>query len=258
LNLPAYRNIAIGISRRYLRVSSVFPQNLQDDGTKAPADDDHEPEDHIADLQAAHSSHVAGMIYGREITEQAGTTAHRREMFRLSSTDWHRFLGFESAEDGLARVLGKRQQGPWEAEADENRRQRQWQLHEANMTDALQRMTKSDQHQFRGVQGQAMQAIQHGVSPVVVVMPTGGGKSMLFMLPAWVSGGLTVVVVPLIALRGDLKARCAGAGISCVEWESRRPPDEAAIVLVTPESSLSEDFMTFLNRQQVSYPNDPA
>ncbi|OKP15172.1 hypothetical protein PENSUB_2214 [Penicillium subrubescens] len=35
---------------------------------------------HIADLQAAHSSHVAGMIYGWEVTEQAGTTAHRREM----------------------------------------------------------------------------------------------------------------------------------------------------------------------------------
>jgi superfamily II DNA helicase RecQ len=83
------------------------------------------------------------------------------------------------------------------------------------------------------------------------VMPTGGGKSMLFMLPAWVSGGLTVVVVPLIALRQDLQKRCAVAGISCVEWESRRPPDEAAIVLVTPESALSEDFITFLNRQQV-------
>jgi RAD3-like DEAD/DEAH box helicase len=259
LNLPAYRNIAIGISRRYLRVSSVFPQNIQDDGTPAPADDgDHESGmdhdqfmGHIADLQAAHSSHVAGMIYGREITEQAGTTAHRREMFRLSSTDWHRFLGFESAEDGLARVLGKRKQGPWEAEADEHRRQRQWQLHQANMTQALQQMTGNDQFQFRGVQGPAMQAIQHGISPIVAVMPTGGGKSMLFMLPAYIGGGLTVVVVPLVALRGDLQQRCVKAGISCVAWESRRPPDEAAIVLVTPESALSEDFMTFLNRQQV-------
>jgi superfamily II DNA helicase RecQ len=148
-------------------------------------------------------------------------------------------------------VLGKRKQGPWETEADENRRQRQWQLHQANMTDALQRMTNDDHSQFRGVQEQAIRAIQHGVSPVVVVMPTGGGKSMLFMLPAWVSGGLTVVVVPLIALRQDLEKRCAAAGISCIEWESRRPPDEAAIVLVTPESALSEDFMTFLNRQQV-------
>ncbi|OJJ78410.1 uncharacterized protein ASPGLDRAFT_97152, partial [Aspergillus glaucus CBS 516.65] len=70
-------------------------------------------------------------------------------------------------------------------------------------------------------------------------MPTGGGKSMLFMLPAWVAPrGTTVVVVPLIALRGDLQQRCAKLGIPCVEWESRRPPDEASIVLVTPESAI--------------------
>jgi superfamily II DNA helicase RecQ len=35
-------------------------------------------------------------------------------------------------------------------------------------------------------------------------MPTGGGKSILFMLPAFTAGRLTVVVVPLLALRGDI------------------------------------------------------
>jgi superfamily II DNA helicase RecQ len=40
-----------------------------------------------------------------------------------------------------------------------------------------------------------MAAIQQGRSPVVAIMPTGGGKSMLFMLPAWaVPGGTTIVV----------------------------------------------------------------
>lgn len=40
LTIPAYRNIAIGISRRFLRESSVFPQNQHDDGTTdMPADD---------------------------------------------------------------------------------------------------------------------------------------------------------------------------------------------------------------------------
>src|SRR5699024_9816498 len=70
----------------------------------------------------------------------------------------------------------------------------------------------------------------------------------------WVEGGgTTVVVVPLIALRGDLQRRCAAFGISCVEWDSRRPPDEASIVLVTPESALSVDFLTFLNRQRMCH-----
>ena len=51
--------------------------------------------------------------------------------------------------------------------------------------------------ELRGIQAPVLQAITHGTSPIVAVMPTGGGKSVLFMLPAWVSGGgLTIVVVP--------------------------------------------------------------
>ncbi|KAI1589201.1 RecQ Superfamily II DNA helicase, partial [Pyrenophora tritici-repentis] len=102
---------------------------------------------------------------------------------------------------------------------------------------------------FRGVQEAAIKAITAGESPVVAVMPTGAGKSLLFMLPAWAEqGGTTVVVVPLIALRGDMAQRCKKLGISCVEWQSRRPPDAAAVVLVTPESAVGEEFATFLNR----------
>ena len=102
----AYRDIAIGISRRFLRASSQFPQSADERHQREPtitdpdneaAMDDEQWLGHIADLQAAHSSHVAGMIYSRGLMEQAGTTAHRQAMFRASSTDWHRFLGFASA-----------------------------------------------------------------------------------------------------------------------------------------------------------------
>jgi superfamily II DNA helicase RecQ len=40
--------------------------------------------------------------------------------------------------------------------------------------------------------------------------------------------------------------------ISCVEWESSRPPDAAAVVLVMPESAVGETFATFLNRLQAT------
>jgi hypothetical protein len=96
-----------------------------------------------------------------------------------------------------------------------------------------------------------------GKSHVVAVMPTGAGKSMLFMLPAWAEqGGTTVVVVPLIALRGDIMRRCRKLGISCAEWNSRRPPDAAAAVLVTPESAVGEEFATFLNRLRATWQLD--
>jgi superfamily II DNA helicase RecQ len=262
INLNAYRDIAIGISRRFMRPSSVFPNNTQQD-TRAEASQEDDEEGmnaeqwmgHIADLQAAHSSHVAGMIYGRGITEQPGTTAHRREMFRLSSTDWHRFLGFTSTDDGGAEsALGLGQFSPWQKEAEIGRTERRWQLTQAAIEPQTQRMMGNSELRLRGVQAPALEAIQQGQSPVVAVMPTGGGKSLLFMLPAWISPrGVTVVVVPLIALRGDMLHRCRQLGIRCVEWESRRPADQASIVLVTPESAITEDFMTFLNRQRLCH-----
>jgi superfamily II DNA helicase RecQ len=46
---------------------------------------------------------------------------------------------------------------------------------------------------------------------VMLIIGTGSGKSLVFILPAWCSigrGGLTIVVVPLIILRRDIKRRC--------------------------------------------------
>lgn len=84
---------------------------------------------------------------------------------------------------------------------------------------------------------------------MVVVMATGGGKSLTFMLPAACDpGGTTVVVVPLIVLRQDMKRHCQQLGIRCAEWNGRKPPDAAAVVLVTPESAVGDGFRTFLNR----------
>lgn len=56
-------------------------------------------------------------------------------------------------------------------------------------------------------------------SPVVVVIGTGVGKSMLFMLLASVpASGTTIVVVLLTALLGDLVAWCTAIGINVMEW----------------------------------------
>lgn len=265
LNLHSYRDIAIGISRRYLRPNSSFKHNSYEEDDTDETADANEHEDindldaalgRISDLQAAHSSHVAGFIYGREITEQAGTTIQQREMFRLSSTDWHRFLGFPSTESPYSYRFGKLSEIPWVKQAEMDRTIRRYDLQQANMEEEFQSLFGDPSVRFRGIQGRAIQAIQAGQSPVITIMPTGAGKSLLFLLPASVVPGLTVVVVPLIALRIDLSQRCAKLGISCVEWESRRPPDEASIVLVTAESALSEDFRTFLNRQQLLHQLD--
>jgi RecQ family ATP-dependent DNA helicase len=245
LTIQAYREIAIGISRRFMRGSTVFQQEDEDEDEMGD-----NPWAEIADLQAGHTSSIAGMIYAREMMERVGVIAERRLLFRLSSEDWHRFLGFDSAIDSIDHTSSKRKRYPFEEEVEEERFERWRRLKRMDMTEQLRGMM-GDGASFRSVQQQAMDSIRAGVSPVVTVMPTGEGKSILFMLPAWAEpGGTTVVVVPLIALRSDMKRRCDKFGIMCTEWMRTRQPDGASIVLVTPESAMGAEFGTYLNRMR--------
>ena len=72
---------------------------------------------------------------------------------------------------------------------------------------------------FRGIQELALQAIVHGNEAfILAIMPTGGGKSLLFMLPASASqDGVTVVIVPMVALRQGSVASAGTAGRSSRE-----------------------------------------
>jgi hypothetical protein len=156
----------------------------------------------------------------------------------------YRILGFQAGVDN-GKKSRKRKRAPFESEADEARIDRWQRLKKMDSSKQLKRMM-GNEAEFRGVQKEAINAITASESPVVAVIPTGGGKSLLFMLPAFVEqSGTTVIVVPLIALRCDMKRRRQKLGISCVEWESRHPRDAVAVVLVTPKSAVGEAFTTF-------------
>ncbi|KAK4095800.1 P-loop containing nucleoside triphosphate hydrolase protein [Parathielavia hyrcaniae] len=105
--------------------------------------------------------------------------------------------------------------------------------------------------QLRGMQEDVIRAIVRGENPIIQVAGTGEGKSMSLMLPAFCSpDGVTVVVVPLVALRGDLHGRCQQMGIDMHVWQGQGANRAAAIVFVTPESAVKEGFRSFVNRSQ--------
>lgn len=62
---------------------------------------------------------------------------------------------------------------------------------------------------FRPYQEQVCRAV-HGGADVLLIMPTGAGKSLCYQLPALLLPGMALVVSPLIALMRDQVRRCGG------------------------------------------------
>ena len=83
---------------------------------------------------------------------------------------------------------------------------------------------------FRPLQREAMDTILDGRDSVVV-LPTGGGKSLCFQAPALVRPGLAVVVSPLISLMKDQVDTLIGNGVSAACYNSSMPADQRTSVM---------------------------
>jgi ATP-dependent DNA helicase RecQ len=120
---------------------------------------------------------------------------------------------------------------------------------------------------FRPLQREAMDAILAGRDSVVV-LPTGGGKSLCFQAPALVRPGLAVVVSPLISLMKDQVDTLTGNGVPAACYNSSLATDVRAsvaagiregrfrLLYVSPERLVgegSESFLPMLSRAGVSF-----
>ncbi|HEX4614499.1 MAG TPA: DNA helicase RecQ [Stellaceae bacterium] len=83
---------------------------------------------------------------------------------------------------------------------------------------------------FDSFRGQQLEIIEHVVAggDAVVLMPTGGGKSVCYQIPALLRPGVGVVVSPLIALMKDQVDALRQAGVRAAALNSRLSPGEAA------------------------------
>ncbi|HEX7119393.1 MAG TPA: RecQ family ATP-dependent DNA helicase [Longimicrobiales bacterium] len=116
---------------------------------------------------------------------------------------------------------------------------------------------------FRGAQADAIAAALSG-RDVLVLMPTGGGKSLCYQVPAVLLPGLTIVVSPLISLMQDQVDRLDAAGIPATfanstldraELEARLEAAEQGrikLLFIAPERFDGERFRARLARMIVS------
>src|SRR5690606_29930374 len=116
---------------------------------------------------------------------------------------------------------------------------------------------------FRAGQREAVEAVLAG-RDVLVIMPTGAGKSLIYQLPALLLPGLTVVVSPLIALMKDQTDKLEELGVdarainSSLSDRERAAEEEAVeegegdILYVTPERFRDREFFEVLLGRRVS------
>ncbi|MEO0390803.1 MAG: DNA helicase RecQ, partial [Pseudomonadota bacterium] len=82
---------------------------------------------------------------------------------------------------------------------------------------------------FRPGQEEIVRAVADGHN-VLAIMPTGGGKSLCYQLPALMRDGVTVVISPLIALMRDQVAALRAAGVEAGALTSANTPEETDAV----------------------------
>ncbi|SDW60075.1 DNA helicase RecQ [Aequorivita viscosa] len=121
--------------------------------------------------------------------------------------------------------------------------------------------------QFKGLQEEVIRSILAG-NNTFVVMPTGGGKSLCYQLPALMQEGTSIVVSPLIALMKNqvdvLRSLSSEEGIAHVlnsslnKTEVKRVKSDIAngitkLLYVAPESLTKEEYVEFLSGQKISF-----
>src|SRR6476620_10727834 len=117
---------------------------------------------------------------------------------------------------------------------------------------------------FRPLQEQVIQSLLAG-SDTCVVMPTGGGKSLCYQLPALVLKKTAVVVSPLIALMQDQAVQFAQMGIPAAVLNSMQDSGEQSrvmmkarageyrLIYLSPERLAREDTIGWLRGVPVSF-----
>ncbi|MDF1517401.1 MAG: ATP-dependent DNA helicase, partial [Lutibacter sp.] len=120
---------------------------------------------------------------------------------------------------------------------------------------------------FKGLQEPVIRSIIEG-NDTFVIMPTGGGKSLCYQLPALVKEGTAIVVSPLIALMKNqvdaIRGISSEHGIAHVLNSSLNKTEVTQVksdiekgitklLYVAPESLMKEEYIDFLKNQNISF-----
>lgn len=193
-----------------------------------------------------HSYHTFNHAYAGTTTLTMNTLLHRGHR---ASESWRSYFRFDHL------LQGKRPRGASETLSmrilDASKRgqmRRKGAYSAADLLDVARRLHNDPGMQLR-VPGQrdGLLAVM-GPQPaeqVILVIGTGSGKSLIFMVGASVADArTTILVLPMVVLRGELLRRCQLIGIRPLIW-SAECKQSASLVVVSAEAVCTEAFLTY-------------
>ncbi len=221
-----------------------------------------EAEEIDADIRAMtsqrnHSTRTVNRAYANQQGSSFGNVWDgliRRNL--RASTLWKDLWGLDALLLESAAAAGKRKQGDPEPDGPRllkriargvYRPRKRWSS--AALLRGARQLYGDEALQWKSaMQERAMVTVMSGSEQVVVVLGTGAGKSMLFMLPCVLpDAGVTILILPLVSLRGDLLRRVRELAIDHCIWaphETRTAP----LVFVSAEAAGTKAFRAYAHR----------
>jgi hypothetical protein len=196
--------------------------------------------------QSNHTFHTFNHAYAGTTTLTMNTLLHRN--YRASES-WRIFFRFDHI------LQGKRPRGASETLSlrmlDASKRsqvRRRGAYAEADLLAVARKLYNAPDLQFR-VPGQRNGVLAvMGPQPaeqVVLVIGTGSGKTMVVILGAAIANaGITILVLPMVALRGDMLRRFHEVGIRPLVW-SIGCKQSASLVIVSAEAACTQGFLEY-------------
>ncbi|KID81227.1 recQ family helicase [Metarhizium guizhouense ARSEF 977] len=265
LGIGRYRAVAIEMGRK---IRGLVIRQIDQSAGDSMDDDDIEVDPisgeamHVGgswniiwDLQGTHGTAIARQHYAVNVGTPGRLPTEMINSYRDISRLWHQFLEHGNDVAGSSKRKGRAYTAGGKRVVDRAAR-RTAQDVEEDMVNGLRRLYGPASTWKSVVQRECMQAIlrMEGEKSMIGVLPTGAGKSVLFMVPSIMDyGGTNIVVVPFVALMDNIVERARMAGIDCVKFKTavnrdqERLPRIARLVVVISDVVTTEGFMSYVD-----------
>jgi superfamily II DNA helicase RecQ len=210
--------------------------------------------------QAVHSTRTGNRAYGGSINFSSSLTDAGVQVYLWTSKLWWTLFERQVQES----ISGKRARSLSMSETPSSsslikrvahqtrtpRHLRRW--GSETVAIALKRLYRQPDAGFRSpIQRHMVEVVATGYAEVIIIVATGGGKSLSFLVPiCFPQAGTTVVVVPLVALKSDLVRRCWEADIQYSIWTSHGDHQRytgTPLLFVSAEQTTKQPFRHFLS-----------